>query len=167
VGKYSNLAIQPGYPKAIEDEFSGAPSGGNFDATLFWGHNRQLYLFRGSLYWKFNFDKGSVESGYPKYISKRWVGVPGNLTAAVTWINDKAYFFKGGNYYRFDDETLAVSSDPRVRYPRTTGKWWLGCDKTNFGEELEREENKPNVVLVPGDGDDGSRQPRESWIWDD
>lgn len=159
VGKYLNMKIQPGYPKAISEEFPGAPSGG-LDAALLWGGNRQLYFFKGSEYWKFNLEKRKVEDFYPKKISKRWGGIPDNLSSAIRWKNNKSYFFKDGEYYRFDDKTFAVEANPRVRYPRTVGKWWLGC---NFRPQIAKDAiaaEEEGDLAVPG----SVRNPRR-WIW--
>ncbi|TRY69363.1 hypothetical protein TCAL_07676 [Tigriopus californicus] len=153
VGKYFNTDIQPGYPKPISQEFPGAPDR-DIDAALLWGKNSQLYLFRGSLYWKYNFDKRTVEDSYPLEINKRWRGVPNNLSAALRWTNGKTYFFKGSSYYRFDDDTFAVDANPRVRYPRTIGKWWLGChSKPQTDLETEMEE------------DAGTKRNPRRWAW--
>eukprot|EP00095_Tigriopus_kingsejongensis_P000775 snap_masked-scaffold67_size430214-processed-gene-1.14 protein:Tk00775 transcript:snap_masked-scaffold67_size430214-processed-gene-1.14-mRNA-1 annotation:"matrix metalloproteinase 1 isoform x2" len=114
VGKFFNKAIQPGYPKPISQEFPGGPDR-DIDAALLWGKNKQVYFFRGSLYWKFNFDKGTVEDSYPIEIATRWRGVPNNLSAALRWNNGKTYFFKGTSYYRFDDDTFAVDANPRKK----------------------------------------------------
>ena len=159
VGKYLNMKIQPGYPKDISTEFPGAPSG-NLDAALLWGGNLQVYFFKGSQYWKFNLDKGKVEDFYPKQISKRWGGIPNNLSSAVRWKNGKSYFFKNGEYYRFDDKTYAVEANPRVQYPRTVGKWWLGC---NYRPQVVRDAitaEEEEDFEVPG----SIRNPRR-WIW--
>ena len=126
VGKYRNLQIQPGYPRKIADEFPGAPES-NIDAAMIWGKNKQLYFFKGTRYWKYSYSKRKVEDFYPRPISKVWKGVPGNLSAALVWRNGKTYFFKDDHYYRFNDELVRVDRDPRHRYPRTIGKWWLAC----------------------------------------
>ncbi len=149
VGKYRDQRIEPGYPRAIVDEFPGAPEA-DLDAALLWGKNRQVYFFRGSLYWKFNLDKGRVEDSYPRQIARGWRGVPGGgLSAALRWVNGKSYFFVGTEYYRFDDDSLAVDQMSRVRYPRTVGKWWLGCNTK------EDEQDK------------ATRTPRKVWLWSD
>ena len=48
--------------------------------------------------------KDSVEQGYPRKISNDWSGLPNNIDAAFTWThNKKTYFFKGNQYWKFDN----------------------------------------------------------------
>ncbi len=156
VGKYRNKRIQSGYPKSLSAEFSGAPDDTEdrpLDAALVWGKNNQLYLFRGSQYWKYNFDKRTVEDFYPRDVAKNWRGLPGNgIHAALRWKNGKSYFFRDGEYWRFDDEKVAVENKSRVKYPRTIGKWWLGCHV--------RPQTEPDPAGT-------NREPRKRWIWSD
>lgn len=63
----------------------------------------------GTKFWKFDpMQKPPVKSTYPKPISN-WDGIPDNLDAALHYTNGYTYFFKDGNYYRFNDRTFAVS----------------------------------------------------------
>merc|ERR1712013_639851 len=78
------------------------------------------YIFRGDSYWKLTAD--SVAPGYPRKIAQDWPGLPSNLDAGFTWAKTKAiYFFKGGNYWKFDPERK-----PHVRediYPKKISSW--------------------------------------------
>lgn len=66
----------------------------------------------GTKFWKFDpAQKPPVTSAYPKPISN-WDGIPDNLDAALHYTNGYTYFFKDGNYYRFNDRTFAVSVVP-------------------------------------------------------
>ena len=154
VGKYLNKRIQSGYPKNLADEFKGLPRDTEknpLDAALIWGKNGQLYLFRGNQYWKYNFDKRTVEDFYPRDVAKNWRGLPGGgIDSALRWKNGKSYFFRRGEYWRFNDETVAVDDKPRVRYPRTIGKWWLACHQNPLKE----------------DPAGTAREPRR-WVWSD
>lgn len=48
---------------------------------------------QGGEYWRFS--DLSVDSGYPKKISKGFSGIPDNIDAAFVWSgNGKIYFFK-------------------------------------------------------------------------
>merc|ERR1712029_1277750 len=77
------------------------------------------YVFKGNKYFKLNDD--GVESGYPRFISSGWDGLPSNVDAAFVWSgNGKIYFLKGNKYYRFDPEER-----PPVKrsYPKPVENW--------------------------------------------
>ena len=59
--------------------------------------------------------------GFPKQISDGFEGIPSNVDAAFVWgRNDKIYFFKGSDYYKFDPK-----KNPPVdsSYPRPVSNW--------------------------------------------
>ena len=61
--------------------------------------------------------------------SSNWDGIPNNVDSAVQYSDGRSYFFKRGQYYKFDDETISVEEgDPG--YPRDAGLWWFGCSET-------------------------------------
>uniref|UniRef100_A0A8D9ERG8 Matrix metalloproteinase-16 n=1 Tax=Cacopsylla melanoneura TaxID=428564 RepID=A0A8D9ERG8_9HEMI len=62
------------------------------------------YAFKGLHYWKLT--EESIAQGYPKLISKSWVGLPGHLDAAFSYKNGKTYFFKGSKYWRYTGKTM-------------------------------------------------------------
>eukprot|EP00088_Acartia_fossae_P048170 TRINITY_DN5249_c1_g1_i1.p1 TRINITY_DN5249_c1_g1~~TRINITY_DN5249_c1_g1_i1.p1 ORF type:complete len:549 (+),score=103.37 TRINITY_DN5249_c1_g1_i1:35-1648(+) len=66
--------------------------------------NDTTYAFKGSQYWKLT--ETSVETGYPRSITRDWDGMPGDIDAAFTWTNGRTYFFKGSRYWRFTDGSL-------------------------------------------------------------
>jgi matrix metalloproteinase-14 (membrane-inserted) len=148
IGRYTNEELEPGYPRPISEEFQGLDVS-NLDAALLWPRNKHLYLFKEELYWKLDVDKMRVADSYPKRISEHWLGVPDGLDAALAWSNGKTYFFKGTEYYRFDDTTLTVDADPRLPFPRPIAKWWLGCEdfvangQVEGGEDLEQTNREP------------------------
>ena len=79
--------------------------------TIFGTGDGSYYVFKGSNYWKLTED--SVESGYPRKISRDWPGLPDNIDAAVTWTDNRmTYFFKGSEYWKFDNR------DPEPGYPK-------------------------------------------------
>lgn len=122
--------MDSGYPKSISDGFQGIPN--SIDAAFVWSGNGKIYFFKGmhhfanicfeivknnATYIKFagdqfyRFDpaaKPPVKSNYPKSVSN-WAGVPESLDAALQYTNGYTYFFKAGQYYRFNDRTFAVS----------------------------------------------------------
>jgi matrix metalloproteinase-14 (membrane-inserted) len=62
----------------------------------------------GSKFWRFDpSQKPPVKSTYPKPLSN-WEGLPDNLDAALQYTNGYTYFFKHGQYYRFNDRTFSV-----------------------------------------------------------
>ena len=77
-------------------------------------------IWTGSKYWKL--DGNKIAAGYPRSISKDWVGLPDNIDAAFTWTNGKTYFFKGSRYWRFTDFTL----DTVYKYPKDIKEGFAG-----------------------------------------
>jgi matrix metalloproteinase-14 (membrane-inserted) len=69
-------------------------------------------LISGTKFWRFDpTQKPPVKSTYPKPLSN-WEGLPDNVDAALQYTNGYTYFFKGGQYYRFNDRTFSVSAVP-------------------------------------------------------
>ena len=93
---------------------------------------------------------------YPKSISE-W-GLPGDIDGALQWSNGKTYFFRQGQYWRFNDRRFSIdrSSNP---FPRQTGPWWFGCPRSRplMSNELSIEysdsDNIDNNCLIIGDED--------------
>ena len=55
-------------------------------------------------------------------------GLPDNIDGALQWDNRRTYFFKSGNYWRYNDRNFSVDKgDPA--FPRATAQWWFGCAK--------------------------------------
>ncbi|KAL4223400.1 metalloendopeptidase [Mactra antiquata] len=61
--------------------------------------------------------------GYPISIATRWNGLRSDLEAAVRY-NRADYFFKGGNYFKWNDYYR------RVEYRKAKAGPWLGCGRT-------------------------------------
>ena len=124
--KMTKLNLDDGFPQPISSGFPGIPD--NLDAALRWVRNGKVYFFKGAQYWEFDeklktTGQPGVSYGYPKRISDGWVGLPNNIDGAFTYKDNRIYFFKGTNYYRFDDNNLKVPSG----YPVSTGRAWFGC----------------------------------------
>jgi hypothetical protein len=54
----------------------------------------------------------------------------------VRWSNKHTYFFKHGEYYRFNDRRFTIDEgDPA--FPRPSGPWWFGCEKNTKAVKSE------------------------------
>jgi hypothetical protein len=104
----------PGLPAAW---LSGART------ALSW-HDNAVYFLRDAQYLKYNLRSDSA--GPIKPIAGNWHGLPAawaasGVDAAVNWGNGKVYFFKGGEYLRYDIATDRADDN----YPRPlTPRWW-------------------------------------------
>ena len=116
--------MDAGYPKLISEEFEGIPS--RIDAALTWERNRNLYFFKGTQYWRFDYEAAKaglrgLGDQYPMDISV-FKGLPNNLDAASVWKNGKTYFFKGHNYYRMLERRIEVSAS-RINQRSSSFTW--------------------------------------------
>ena len=100
---------------------------GKLDASFTWGGNKQTYFVAGNKYWRFNFQAGSVEEGYPKKLSI-WNGLSRNVTDAFLWTNGVTYFFNNERYYRFNDRKFQVEKALSL-YPRPNVNAWFDCNE--------------------------------------
>ncbi len=120
----------PGYPKQINSEtWPGLPWTDGIDTAVNWG-NGKAYFFKGSQYIRYDIKADRADPGYPKQINNEtWPGVPwtDGIDAAVNWYNGKAYFFKGGQYIRYD--VKSDKADPGYPKPINNETWrdlpWL------------------------------------------
>lgn len=94
------------------------------DAVQIWSKNAKTYLYRGDYFWRFNETSKTMDSGYPRDMSK-WRGVPSYLDAAVTWKDGLTYFFKGNEFWKFDNSWVIVTDTSPMPIPQL----WLGCPK--------------------------------------
>ena len=95
----------------------------NMDAAVEWGANGELYIFKGSMFWRYNSYKKSVDPGYPKTIQSVLPRLPSHIEAALQWKNGKTYFFKGAEYFSLDDASVRI----RKGYPKSISTYWMGC----------------------------------------
>lgn len=128
--RYTNFQLDADYPKDLSEGFAGVPA--NIDTALVWSGNGKIYFFKGkhrrnflfifstllidknwifvigSQYWRFDpLQKPPIKSTYPKDISN-WEGLPNSLDAAFQFTNGYSYFFKNGQYWRFNDRSFKV-----------------------------------------------------------
>ncbi len=116
----------PGYPKAIDNQtWPDLPWANGIDAALNLG-NGKVALFKGSQYVRYDIRADRADPGYPKAIDNQtWPGLPWTtgIDSAVNWGNGKAYFFKGGQYIRYDIATERVDAG----YPKAIdNQTWPG-----------------------------------------
>eukprot|EP00091_Calanus_sinicus_P007250 TRINITY_DN18211_c0_g1_i1.p1 TRINITY_DN18211_c0_g1~~TRINITY_DN18211_c0_g1_i1.p1 ORF type:complete len:117 (-),score=15.26 TRINITY_DN18211_c0_g1_i1:303-653(-) len=91
------------------------------------GLGTKIYSQR-TKYWRFDPDqRPPVKSSYPRPISN-WEGIPNYIDDALQYNNGYTYFFKKGEYYRFDDRSFKVD-DGDPPFPRPAGYWWFGCER--------------------------------------
>jgi matrix metalloproteinase-14 (membrane-inserted) len=122
----STAKVDPGFPKQIASNWSGWPSswGAGVDAVVNWG-NGKIFFFKGSEFLRFDFAANHVDAGFPKPIAGNWTGWPhswnSGIDEAINWGNGKVYFFKGGEYLRFDIDADRVDAG----YPQSIagGNW--------------------------------------------
>ena len=70
--------------------------------------NLKTFSSQGSKYWRFS-AFGKLDRGYPKPLDKGFSGIPTKVDAAMVWPeNDKIYFFKGSNYWKFDPDRCTM-----------------------------------------------------------
>jgi matrix metalloproteinase-14 (membrane-inserted) len=104
--------VDHGFPKQLAESFPGIPS--PVDAAMVFSVDKNIYFFREDKYWKFDPKlTPPVSSAYPKHISD-WKGIPNNIDAASslkdTYGNEFTYFFKGNQFWRFNDKSFSVST---------------------------------------------------------
>lgn len=80
------------------------------------------FHFQGNHFYIFNERTDKIKGG-KRTISDKWRGIPSSVTSAFQWKNGKTYFFRGDNYWRFDDNTLSKERG----YPKSKALYWMGC----------------------------------------
>nr|XP_046267573.1 vitronectin b [Scatophagus argus] len=130
-------SILPGYPKLIQDVWGiSGPIDAAFTRINCQGKS---YIFKGNQYWRFEGDVLDVD--YPRDISVGFDGIPDAVDAAFAIPapshrgKEKAYFFKGDNYYQYEfkhqpshEECVLMStSSPSLLFTQYTD---LFCDPT-------------------------------------
>lgn len=122
--------LDPGYPRLVSENFKGLDYdngfNGKLDASFVWSGNRRVYFVEGDRYWRYDFDLGSIEPGYPKRLSI-WRGLPNKISDAFQWVNGITYFFENDRYYRFNDLAFKVE-EAMPMYPRLNNEYWFGCN---------------------------------------
>lgn len=93
-------------PRLIRDAWPGWPTSwtGGIQGAVVAG--QVAYFFRGSEYLRYDIAADRVSAGYPKPIAGYWHDWPADwrdgIDGCVGWTGGLVYFFKGGNYIRYD-----------------------------------------------------------------
>ena len=66
-----------------------------------------LLTVAGDKYYRYTRGYG-LDYGYPREVERNWVGIPKDVDAAFQWDNMLTYFFKGNQYWRFQDDLMMV-----------------------------------------------------------
>jgi hypothetical protein len=90
--------------------------------------NGNVYFFKGPEYLRFNIPAKRVDDGYPRPVAGNWPGFPdawaSGFDAAINWGNGKLYFFRGGQYLRYDIAYDRVDNGyPRALNAETWPHW--------------------------------------------
>jgi hypothetical protein len=125
VTKYHNYykEVVAGYPKLLSSVWNSFPFT-SVDAALNF-ENGYVYFFSGNMYTKYNLSTQNQEDGYPHTIDWGWnVNSIFNsgIDAAVNNGTSYVYFFKDGNYTKYD----VVSKTEVLGYPHTISWGWYG-----------------------------------------
>jgi hypothetical protein len=133
-------AVEAGYPKSIGANwtgFSAAGFGGGIDAAAN-SDSGKVYFFRGPQFLRYDIAANAVDSGYPLAIAGHWPGLAeagfgSDIDAAVNWGNGKLYFFKSGQYVRYDLSQDRVDDG----YPVSIADGWPGFSAAGFGSGID------------------------------
>jgi hypothetical protein len=116
--------VDAGYPVETAPSWHGL-WGTDLDAAVQWP-NGKLYFFQGPEYMRYDFEDDQVDAGYPLPIAGMWHGLEpfsdGIDAAFVTPNGQKAYFFRGDYYIRYD--VALDRADPG--YPLRIEDYWHG-----------------------------------------
>ena len=116
--------VDSGFPLDIGTYWHGL-WGSGLDAAVLWP-NGKIYFFRGTSYVRYDFEDDQVDTGYPLPIAGQWRGLEpfssGIDAVFVTPNGQKAYFFRGDHYIRYD--VALDRADPG--YPLRIEDHWHG-----------------------------------------
>lgn len=128
----SARTVDAGFPKTISTYWPGTKEAGYADAVDagLWWSEELAYFFKGGQYARYNLKADKVDAGFPKSIPGYWggmkeAGFDSGIDAAVRSTDQKAYFFKGPQYLRYDIPADRV--DPG--YPRKITDHWKAFDR--------------------------------------
>src|SRR5439155_5473523 len=114
-----------------------------FDAAILW-RNGYALLFKGNQFWRYDIARDKVDlgenTGYPRPV-RVFAGLPqswlGGFDAALNGGDGKVYWFKGGQYVRYDLASLKVDAGPLPtsnQWPGLPPAWTAGFNAAvNWG----------------------------------
>ena len=85
----------------------------------------------GDMYWRYDEEVQHIELDYPRDI-QMWKGVPYDIDGVFQYHDKKTYFFKGKDFWEFDDEKMEVTKPS----PMASGEFWLHCPKELVGVDM-------------------------------
>ena len=71
------------------------------------------------------------------------------IDAALQWNNGRTYFFKKGQYWRFNDRQFTIDK-VNPAFPRAASEWWFGCPKLGGLEQGARVGGLTSLVEQSG-----------------
>ncbi|CAB1317281.1 unnamed protein product, partial [Coregonus sp. 'balchen'] len=117
---FKDTTLQPTYPQDISLFGSGMPTQ-SIETAVWWEDVAKTYFFKGDRY---NEEMRNMDPGYPKPITV-WKGIPDSPQGAfVDKANGFTYFYKGKEYWKFNNQRLRVEPG----YPRSILRDFMGCD---------------------------------------
>ncbi|XP_056648592.1 matrix metalloproteinase-25-like [Diorhabda sublineata] len=96
------------------------------NAVQNWKRNRKTYFYSMDRFWRYNETSHTMDPGYPQHM-RAWRGVPSHLDAAITWKDDFTYFFRGGLFWKFDNNWIMITEESPMPAPT----YWFGCPEKN------------------------------------
>lgn len=126
-----------GSPDAVkwlaEAEASGCPV-----PSLYLPKTDKLYLMHRAEYLRITLSTMTVDAGYPKTIGAYWPGMKeaghaDAIDAGLWWSEERAYFFKGGQYARYDLKADKVDEG----FPKSIPAYWGGMKEAGFDSGID------------------------------
>lgn len=126
-----------GSPDALkwlgEAEASGRPV-----PSLYLPKTDKLYLMHRAEYLRITLSTRTVDAGFPKTISAYWpgtkeAGYADAVDAGLWWSEELAYFFKGGQYARYNLKADKVDEG----FPKSIPAYWGGMKEAGFDSGID------------------------------
>lgn len=96
------------------------------NAVQNWKRNKKTYFYAMDRFWRYNETSQTMDPGYPQHM-QAWRGVPSYLDAAITWKDGYTYFFRGGLFWKFNNDWIMITEES----PMPTPTYWFGCPEKN------------------------------------
>lgn len=116
-----------------EAEASGKPV-----PSLYLPKTDKLYLMHRAEYLRITLSTRTVDAGFPKTISAYWpgtkeAGYADAVDAGLWWSEELAYFFKGGQYARYNLKADKVDEG----FPKSIPAYWGGMKEAGFDSGID------------------------------